>query len=92
MVISIFSFSQNVLNPIKHKNYRLSGLFLSSANAFNLDQSGIFLLGEELRLTHKTRIGSCQSIFVAFVKNNATTSSIQYFENQVLYFTQNRRM
>ena len=30
-------------------------------------------------------------IFVAFVEDNATTSSIRYFENHVLYFVQNRR-
>ena len=30
-------------------------------------------------------------IFVAFVKDNATMSSIWYFENHVSYFVQNRR-
>ena len=30
-------------------------------------------------------------IFVAFVKDNATMSSIRYFENHVSYFVQNRR-
>ena len=29
--------------------------------------------------------------FVAFVKDNGTMSSIQYFENLVLYFVQNQR-
>ena len=31
------------------------------------------------------------SIFVTFVEDNATMSSIRYFENHVLYFVQNRR-
>ena len=30
-------------------------------------------------------------LFVVFVKDNATMSSIGYFENHVLYFVQNRR-
>ena len=30
-------------------------------------------------------------VFVAFVKDNATMSSIRYFENHVSYFVQNRR-
>ena len=29
--------------------------------------------------------------FVAFVEDNATMSSIRYFENYVSYFVQNRR-
>ena len=31
------------------------------------------------------------SIFVAFVEDNATISSIPYFENHASYFVQNRR-
>ena len=31
------------------------------------------------------------SVFVAFVEDNATMSSIPYFENNVSYFVQNRR-
>ena len=31
------------------------------------------------------------AVFVAFVEDNATMSSILYFENHVLYFVQNRR-
>ena len=30
-------------------------------------------------------------LFVAFVEDNATMSSIRYFENHVSYFVQNRR-
>ena len=30
-------------------------------------------------------------IFVAFVEDNATISSIRYFENHATYFVQNRR-
>ena len=30
-------------------------------------------------------------IFIAFVKDNATMSSIRYFENHVSYFVQNQR-
>ena len=30
-------------------------------------------------------------VFVAFVEDNATMSSIRYFENHVSYFVQNRR-
>ena len=30
-------------------------------------------------------------IFVAFVEDNATMTSIRYFENHVSYFVQNRR-
>ena len=30
-------------------------------------------------------------IFVAFVEDNATMSSIRYFENHVSYFVQNQR-
>ena len=32
-----------------------------------------------------------KTIFVAFVEDNATMSSIRYFENHVSYFVQNRR-
>ena len=30
-------------------------------------------------------------VFVAFVEDNATMSSVPYFENRVSYFVQNRR-
>ena len=30
-------------------------------------------------------------VFVAFVEDNATMSSVRYFENHVSYFVQNRR-
>ena len=32
-----------------------------------------------------------KSLVVAFVEDNATLSSIRYFENHVTYFVQNRR-
>ena len=31
------------------------------------------------------------NVFVTFVEDNATKSSIRYFENNVSYFVQNRR-
>ena len=32
-----------------------------------------------------------QFVFVAFVEDHATTSSVRYFENHASYFVQNRR-
>ena len=48
LVIKIFSFSHNVFYPFKNKFQFFSHLFLSSANAFNLDQSKISSFGKEL--------------------------------------------
>ena len=39
----------------------------------------------------KKRPGQTGNIFVAFVEDNATMSSIRYFENHASYFVQNRR-
>ena len=48
MVTSIFSFSNNLLK----KNFNVSlRVFLSSANAFNLDQSKNLLFGKDLTLS-----------------------------------------
>ena len=51
LVTSIFSFSHSVLDRIKDKKkiIILSTLILSSANAFNLDQSEILSFGKELK-------------------------------------------
>ena len=48
LVTNILSFSHNVFNPIKDKIFILANSVLSSANAFNLDQSNILLFGKEL--------------------------------------------
>ena len=48
LVTSIFSFSNNVFYPSQNK-FQFSAKFnLSSANAFNLDQSKNLSLGKEL--------------------------------------------
>ena len=48
LVISIFSYSHNVFNPIKDKKIViLTNLILLSAKAFNLDQFKILLFGLE---------------------------------------------
>ena len=44
------------------------------------------LFGKELN-----RIWQYFDIFVAFVEDNATMSSIKYFENHALHFVQNQR-
>ena len=48
LVTSIFFFSHNVFNSTKDKKKNYSIFILSSANAFNLDQSKILLFGKEL--------------------------------------------
>ena len=45
----------------------------------------------ELRKDGKRRKYSIFHTVVAFVQDNATMSSIGYFENRVLYFVQNQR-
>ena len=45
----IFSFSHNIFDTFQKKNQFFSQIcFLSSANAYNLDQSKIMLFGKEL--------------------------------------------
>ena len=65
LVTSIFSFSHNVFDPIKHKEVIiLANFILLSANASNLDQSGVLSFGKELtfyqmtnfRLFHTDRV------------------------------------
>ena len=43
------------------------------------------------KATVTTRSIKLKIIFVAFVEDNGTISSIRYFENHVSYFVQNRR-
>ena len=51
----------------------------------------------QLPVSVKAHAGSSKShsvtalVFVAFVEDNATMSSIRYFENHASYFVQNRR-
>ena len=79
----------------------LTMLNLSSANAFNLVTFEILSFGKGLRsssflaiiqaLTSSEFSALFPVIFVAFVEDNATMSSIRYSENCVSYFVQNRR-
>ena len=82
LVTSIFSFSQNVFYPSQNKFHFSVTFFFSSANAFNLDQSKILSFGKEIMHC------PCRwfPFSLAFVEDNATMSSMRYFENQVSYF------
>ena len=51
LVTSIFAFSHNVFNPYKDNIIILRTLILSSANAFDLEQSKILSIGKELTLS-----------------------------------------
>ena len=57
---------------------------MSSTVCFNLDRSRILSSGYGLR-------DGTTDIIEAFVEDNATMSSIRYFENHVSYFVQNRK-
>ena len=48
LVTSIFSFSHNVFYPSQNKFQFFSHIYLSSANAFSLNQSKILSFGKEL--------------------------------------------
>ena len=47
----------------------------------------VFILGGTFDIAWDTYI----IVFVEFIEDNATMSSIRYFENHVSYFVQNRR-
>ena len=65
-------------------------LFFVSANEKHFAIKSIRKSFFEIR--HKrTKYVYSTSVFVAFVEDNATMSSIWYFENHVSYFVQNRR-
>ena len=53
LVTNIFSFSNNVYNPIKDQIISLSPLILLSANAFNFDPSKILPFGKELNISEE---------------------------------------
>ena len=89
-VTSIFSISDNVFNP--PLSNEINSIFsvtciLSSANAFNFDQSKILLLGEELsrcvksRL-HRARITCRQKLFPVYVFNPLPRNRCTYFDEQ----------
>ena len=44
-------------------------------------------MNKDFEMNTKTR----KFIFVAYIEDNATMSSIRYFENHVSYFVENRR-
>ena len=57
--------------------------------AFSLFQSHIVV--HFISFVPPVKLPACLNIFVALVEDNATMSSIWYFENHVSYFLQNRR-
>ena len=82
LVTSNFSFSPSVFYPFGE----LSTIFIKSEivihKLFQFERVNNLLFG-------KGSILSQTSLVVAFVEDNAATSSIRYFENHVSYFVQN---
>ena len=59
-------------------------IYTSPLNIYTVLQATFNLLFANVLVTNKS------PIFVAFVEDNATMSSIRYFENHVSYFVQNQ--
>ena len=87
LVTSIFSFSHNVFYPSQNKFQLFSRIYFVVCNNFNLTILGICHLVKSKSFKCRT---NHKDIFVAFVEDNATTSSILYVENHALYFVQNQ--